>query len=111
MMNVLKEHSQLKPTHFCITVNAYQHKVGIYENTVVAWRHKTKYLIYKILKHDRVQGLVNLDETFFDCILKGVHQEVENDTAKVKKCGISDDKIGVARATDESNHLILMVIN
>lgn len=89
------------------TVKTTADKVGICENTVLAWRHKTMYLIYKMIEHDKMTGLIHLDETFFDCIYKGIGNIEFND----KKRGISNDKIGVACAIDETNRIIMKVIN
>ena len=89
------------------TVKTTADKVGICENTVLAWRHKTMYLIYKMIEHDKMKGLIHLDETFFDCIYKGRESIEITD----KKRGISNDKIGVSYAIDEANHIIMKVIS
>lgn len=93
------------------SISTTANKVGICENTVIAWRHKTMYLIYKMLEHNKMTGLVSLDETFFDCVLKGIDKEPEIEVETKKKRGISNNKIGVACAIDEANQMILKVIN
>lgn len=94
------------------TVAVTKEKVGICENTVLAWRHKTMYLIYKMLQHDKFNGLVEMDETLFNVQTKGKGSEVNTEEEnRIKKRGISSDKISVACAIDENNHIILKVID
>lgn len=94
------------------TVRVTMDKVGICENTVLAWRHKSMYLIYKMLEHNQFEGLVEMDETLFGVHIKGKELEVEvEDKPKSKKRGISSDKISVACAIDEQNHIVMKVIN
>lgn len=69
------------------------------------WRYKTMYLIYKMFEHNKMTGLVSLDETFFDCVLKGIDKEPEIEVETKKKRGISNNKIGVACAIDEANQI------
>lgn len=47
------------------TIKTTMDKVGICENTVLAWRHKTMYLIFKMLEHDKLEGEVEMDETLW----------------------------------------------
>lgn len=94
------------------TIHVTMDKVGISENTVLAWRHKAMYLIYKMLNHEKLDGLVEIDETYFNVQIKGKSLEIEeNPTPKSKKRGISNDKIGVACAIDEKNNILMKVIN
>ncbi len=91
------------------TVKTTMNKVGICENTVLAWRHKTMYLIFKMLEHDKLMGEVEMDETLFGYHIKGKATEIDVD--RPKKRGISKDKISVACAIDEMNNTIIKVIN
>lgn len=83
-------------------------KVGICENTALTWRHKTMYLIDKMLEYNKLEGLTEIDETFFLNSIKGLESMEDKST---KKRGISEDKIGVACALDEGGHTIIRVIN
>lgn len=90
------------------TVKTTMDKVGICENTVLAWRHKTMYLIYKMMEHNHLKGEVQMDETLFGYHTKGKSSEIGT---SVKKRGISKDKISVACAIDEEGQRIIEVIN
>ena len=94
----------------CETAKVTADKVGICENTVLAWRHKTMYLIYKMLEKPDLQGDVEIDETLFGYQSKGMHQEIDIEKCP-KKRGISKDKISVACAIDEKGQTITEVIN
>lgn len=91
------------------TIKTTMDKVGICENTVLAWSHKTMYLIFKMLEYEKMEGEVEMDETLFGYHMKGKYCEVS--TEKTKKRGISQDKISVACAIDEKGHTIIRVIN
>lgn len=91
------------------TIKTTMDKVGICENTVLAWRHKTMYLIFKMLEHDKLEGEVEMDETLFGYHTKGKFKEI--DVEKTKRRGISGDKISVACAVDEKGKMIIRVIN
>ena len=90
------------------TVKTTMDKVGICENTVLAWRHKTMYLIFKMLEHNHMKGDVQIDETLFGYHTKGKATEID---VSIKKRVISNDKISVACAIDEDGQMIIKVIN
>lgn len=90
------------------TIATTCNKVDICENTALTWRHKTMYLIDKMLQQNKMEGFVEIDETFFTNSAKGMENDVKTPT---KKRGISEDKIGVACALDEKGQTIIRVIN
>lgn len=84
-------------------------KCSICKRTALAWRHKSMYLIYKMLTHVAFQGLTVIDETFVNIANQGLLGLGQK--KRPSKRGISKNKVGIACGIDEKGNILLKVIN
>lgn len=85
-------------------------KVGIHYITAFNWRHKILHALGQV-QGERLNGIVEADETFFPLSYKGKKKGMPRPSRKrggeLKKRGISKEQVCVLTATDRNSNTML----
>lgn len=89
-------------------------EVDISARTAFFWRHKILFAISKILKTDKVDGVVEADETYFLESVKGkrgidwskIGRTARNRGGSAEKRGISDEQVCVICSLDRTGNIL-----
>lgn len=82
-------------------------KAKISRSTAFRWRIKILKIMCELNNQDILEGIVYLDETLTSKVLKD--KNFPYNPNKIKKRGMSNDKISIACAIDDSNNTIIRV--
>lgn len=81
-------------------------KARISKRTAFRWRHKTQYILISLLNQEVLTTEVYLDETLLNVSFKNAnHAKLE----KIKKRGMSSDKVNITCAIDTSGRTFMKV--